>query len=133
MQDIKFRVWTGNQMEHHVLAGALGAFYVPGLDPEDSTSVSPLNSKFNTQAPIMQFIGQTDQYGTDIYEGDILTITIYGCLTSKNKQFVVEFLDSAFQFINIHDSSEGYYWIDIEEGSTKVIGNIYENPELLTQ
>jgi uncharacterized phage protein (TIGR01671 family) len=120
-------------MEHRVVAGTLGAFYAEGIDPKDSACISPFNTKYSDQTPIMQFIGQTDQNGVEIYEGDILMVTVDRCRAFMTEPFIVEFLDGAFQLINTMDSSEGYFWIDVVDNSAKVIGNIHENSELLAQ
>ena len=43
-EETKFRVWTGMKMDYDVVVGKLGAFYVAGLDPKDSASMSPANT-----------------------------------------------------------------------------------------
>ena len=71
----------------------------------------------------LQYTGLKDKNGNPIYEGDIISM--------HNKQYnvVVEFTDYGYQ--GLHKQS-GYY-----EGLTtfiedhEIIGNIYENPELL--
>ena len=133
MREIKFRAWPGTQMEHRLVVGMLGAFYVEGIDPKDSACMSPFNTKYSEQTPIMQSIGQTDQNGVEIYEGDILMATVDRCRAFMTVPFVVEFIDGAFQLVNVMDSSEGYFWIDVVDNSAKVIGNIHENSGLLTQ
>ena len=46
-REIKFRVWTGQEMEHRIMVGFLGAFYVQGIDEKDSASMSPFNTKYS--------------------------------------------------------------------------------------
>ena len=78
-------------------------------------------------------IGQTDHSGKEIFEGDIVTATFDLRYTFGEGTYQVELLDGAFQFLNIHDSTDGYQWMELIPETVKVIGNIYENPELLTQ
>lgn len=125
MRDIKFRAWTGIKMEYNVMAGFLGAFYVQGIDANDSASMSRFNTIYSEQTPIMRYTGLKDKNGKEIYEGDIIGSTGH---TGKIENSVIEF-------------SLGFYRRGIENRETyndwgmswhyDVIGNIYENPELL--
>ena len=81
---------------------------------------------------ILQFTGLKDCNGDEIYEGDILSTDL------SRPYLIVEFRNGAFMY-QCHDSGRNYY--DFMEPvnerlktNTKyheVIGNIYENPELL--
>lgn len=82
----------------------------------------------------LQFTGLKDSKGNEIYEGDILNIF------NHNQPEVVEWephgsgfgffkhddsdrMDGNFEFLSHYTGSDGY----------EVIGNIFENPELLNQ
>lgn len=122
-REIKFRIWNGLEMESKVLVGELGNFYVQGLDEKDTASISPFNTKYHESVKVMQFTGALDKNGKEIFEGDILA-------NEKRKGFV------SWNMQNLR------YWIEgeMENGKSdwfyigwkyEVIGNIYQNPELL--
>jgi len=136
MQDIKFRAWVG-KMEYDITTGKFGTFFVnkekgDGLHPNDSASLTPNTTKYSDDTPVMQYTGLKDKNGNDIYEGDILrwrdsrnlevkwgTVgwVLYGDLFKK---FGLE-ADSCNEF-----NTSGYL------PYSEIIGNVYENPELLT-
>lgn len=70
----------------------------------------------------MQFTGLTDKNGREIYEGDIYRLTFDGGKTfDPDLKAVRNFVEDSYWL-----KSLGYQGQDVE-----VIGNIYENPELL--
>ena len=90
---------------------------------------------------LMQCTGLRDKNGKLIYEGDILRVNTGGRDTSGYG--VVEYLQCGCKFIvtGYLDNPSGYYprkkgelCRNLEEWlCTEVIGNIYENPELLEE
>lgn len=70
----------------------------------------------------MQFIGLTDKNHKEIYEGDIMY-----CAGIGNMEVI--FRNGAFCLYNGLDVI--YFNEDMEQDIENVIGNIYENPELL--
>jgi len=75
---------------------------------------------------MMQYTGLKDKNGKEIYEGDILTAD-YKVMTSRYK-VIIE--DGHTQLIHIAPPMR--YFLDLaNRGLYEVIGNIYENKELL--
>lgn len=82
-----------------------------------------------------QFTGIYDRGGHEIYEGDIVKHTIrkpYDCISE------VKFVDGAFKLAefasDLHFSNTAYRQSGSEYGpdeGVEIIGNIYDNPELL--
>ena len=79
----------------------------------------PINDLFACRNfQVMQFTGLKDIEGKDIYEGDIIL--------GYNNPHVVTFADGAF-YLTYKNSSVR---LSRTCGALKIIGNIFENPEL---
>lgn len=70
---------------------------------------------------VMQFTGLTDRNGVEVYEGDLLSIDPF---------LQVVYLDGGFCFYNPAFTGADRLSQD-RVGRLSVIGNIYQNPELL--
>lgn len=86
-----------------------------------------------TPETVGQFTGLTDEKGNEIYEGDLVS-------TDLDRHFnVVQYRNGSFMF-QCYDDGKTYYdyaFSSYEDETQldfgKVIGNIYENPELLEE
>lgn len=120
MREIKFRAWDGDRMQTVLTLGLYEGF----------VSTNKLNSDIKDFV-IMQFTGLKDKNSKEIYEGDVLKVPDWydlpenTSMTYNNQE--VSFADCSFSLggTSMH---EDYEYISEE---CEVIGNIYENPELL--
>jgi uncharacterized phage protein (TIGR01671 family) len=81
---------------------------------------------------VQQYTGLKDKNGVEIYEGDIIHYKFNG--DSYPKEAVDRILTCSYDedegMYSFDDSDHSYYWAEIKRHSN-IIGNIYENPELL--
>ena len=75
---------------------------------------------------LMQFTGLLDKIGKEIYEGDLIKVGNFGDLHE------VIWEERAYYRMRKLGSNTGIAFY-VNDRSLEVIGNIYENPELLTQ
>lgn len=89
------------------------------------------NAPFNLD-DLIQSTGRRDKNGVLIYEKDI---AVYGTTDKKPFYAVCEFEGCGFG-LRVYESKD-FIWFDDELAETahlyEIIGNIYENPELLEQ
>lgn len=117
MREIKFRAWDGEKMvevaELHLNTKELL------VDDEEWLSMR--------YSPLMQFTGLKDKNGREIYEGDILDI---GLRDQDGKPVVAPVSYEAYLAGYVLDNRGYGIWQRLG-GDCEVVGNIFENPELL--
>lgn len=134
MREIKYRAWD---KQTSTLRDVLVIDWVSRLV---DLSGGIIERSFD-EVILMQYTGLKDKNGVEIYEGDILNVLeisgIKGEIIEKGYTSAVIFEDYGWMVeegdgiqvpLVLLDSSKDWVLSDIE---IKVIGNIYENPELL--
>lgn len=138
MRTIKFRAkdFKSGEWVYGDFFQPLG-FYpiIVHTEPSEDGKVMYVRTAVKSET-VSQFTGLTDKNGKEIYEGDIL---VWGENDNKSLPLIVIFKHGAFGYKYIED------WFHPFAGNTnftfnplntdirfEVIGNIHDNPELLT-
>lgn len=136
---IKFRAKADPQWEwvygHYCFASeALGCPHnIPCIQQFDKDESRTLSFRSIHPVTVGQFTGLRDKNGKEIYEGDIIESQGY-----SNARHYVKYIDDKAMFVAIIISpnsslmdfcSISQSWID--KYDKKIIGNIFDNPELL--
>lgn len=120
MREIKFRVWDG--------VGYMSASFT--LFDVQSKYV-----QFTSDCVLMQYTGVKDKYGKEICEGDILFEQYEDIMEETGFgqiKVAVGFANGSFGWIG-ENTKELHSFLEFPTNEAEIIGNIYENPELLKQ
>ena len=132
-REIKFRVWSVKEglisspftFKDIMSDESFGMIITPFVDVITGVPVDEIDD--NTKYVLMQYTGLKDEKGREIYEGDIL-FQKYGI--RLNEIIVVKYEGASF----VCKDNEGKYSMLYEVNDFfEIIGNIHQNPELLTK
>ena len=124
MRTIKFR---GKRLDNgEWVVGHLGImwneWHIFGWD--DTNTAYPVDP-----ATIGQYTGMKDKAGQDIFEGDVLRIPQIPYFKGGNGY--VLFIDDRISVKDGEESEWRLTWV-VQESNDGIIGNIHDNPELIT-
>lgn len=128
-------------MEYNITVGKFGSFYVnpgtkgDGLDEHDKASLTSFTTIYTAQNPVMQYTDLKDRNGTEIYEGDIWENQIHKFqvkIGPYEDEHGAEHYGAYVELIEEAGIAGGEIYSLPPSTQGIVIGNIYENPELLS-
>lgn len=126
----KFRAWNGKEMIIPRTNCGNAEFFF-GFNSDGLEASKYIGKGAWKIYPLMQSTGLKDKSGELIFEGDIVKI-YYGFGYERKSGAVYEIAYSTFMggaFVLKNKYGESY--IDYHDTSLEIIGNIYENPDLL--
>ena len=137
-KELKFRVWdkTSESMLYQddferVELDTKNKIVTLIAEEESDKSHYVLDYEEDIEAEIMRYTGLKDKNGKDIYEGDIVSFYNDEEYKFKSTNALVIYDSAAFMLEHKKLGKEYLGEMDIENMCIKIIGNIYENPELL--
>ena len=129
MRDIKFRSWDKHR-EEYLSAGKVFIPIYPSSTPKTCKELNLDTSNFlcaTGRMVLEQFTGMKDKFGKDIFEGDIVSSDYY--LPDQKSVATIKFEqeDNWCRFGFDSGEQDAFRF-----GNLTVIGNIHQNPELLS-
>ena len=121
MRETKFRAYHKERKE---------MFEIASIDFEEkkaalSNGIIKLLNVDSKQFELLQYTGLKDKNGKEIYEGDIYHVG------DKNIRYLAVWFDSGFEGKQLRSTS--YTGLKSWAKDIEILGNIYENPELLEE
>ena len=139
MQNLKFRAWDN---ENEYMITSMQGIYTALRNTMNITRqddgyyntgdlLKPNKEKYS----IMQYTGLKDKEKKEMYEGDIVEIKVYDSFSKQcisTKKCVIEFKNGIFG-VMFTKAQELTAFVHFTNTTFEVIGNIYENKELLSE
>jgi len=122
MREIKFRAWL---KEERKMVNVETLFIGINRLCFGNSKTEDLFFRDFEEVELMQYTGLKDKNGKEIYEGDIYHVG------DKNIRYLVVWFDSGFEGKQLRSTS--YAGLKSWAKDIEILGNIYENPELLEE
>ena len=118
----KFRVYDRKKQK---MFSVMCLYNEKSVEYRDGLSIARLNKSDGDDFDIMQYTSFKDKNNKEIYEGDIVRCDDQHCavVVWKRDGFILDFFDNVKNIPSL--------WYNVESSEIEVIGNIYENPELI--
>lgn len=136
MRNIKFRAWHKDIKEMFEVGQITLEKGIWDYQPKNRKHIG-ISIPYQPSFILMQYTGLHDKNGKEIYEGDIVLLD---CYNYEEPAFDGEFkviyddINGMWLLIDLENKDRGFTFGEIRsyyKAEIEVIGNIYDNPELL--
>lgn len=136
MREIKFRIFDNSEkkflIKNEKVSRGIFKDKVSEIVDFENNSVQ-INNPEDERYIFLQYTGMKDINDKEIYEGDIVKVPHFSHDERIKINGVVKYVDNRAEFvIDLEDIEETFYCCNQSE-RFEVVGNIYENPELLEE
>lgn len=124
MREFKFRAWDTEKQEMATVNFIGLNDYEVGMEDEECRR---WRATYPYVCRLMQYTNLKDKNGKEIYEGDILKVKLDG---GEEVNLYVKYVKGEYRVVNEgrwEDSLYAYMYF----GDVEIVGNIYENKDLL--
>jgi len=126
MRKIKFRAWKSWRKPQMLYDNAFKLEWSEKNRRLEANCHWRFDASYNM--PLMQFTGLKDKKGKEIYEGDIVSFEYD---PNEFEKYKVSWGTATFYAESLEDAEYNNSLWDMPRENMEVIGNVYENPELL--